>query len=105
MLDVGCFDETALIKRDTEHWLHGRIGALARDVVGIDNSEQIRPEGLATGSNAIILRGDGVNPTSNYLRGRDIDLVVAREGFVRVTAGYQRVAQHDHPQATFKPSC
>jgi transposase-like protein len=24
-------------------------------------------------------------------------------GFVRVTAGSQRVAQHDHPQATFKP--
>ena len=27
VLDVGCFDETALIKRDTEHWLHGRISA------------------------------------------------------------------------------
>ena len=25
------------------------------------------------------------------------------EGFVRVTAGRQRVAQHAHPQATFKP--
>ena len=28
---------------------------------------------------------------------------LAHEGFVRVTAGRQRVAQHDHPQATFKP--
>jgi len=25
------------------------------------------------------------------------------KGFVRVTAGRQRVAQHAHPQATFKP--
>ena len=79
VLDVGCFDETALIKRDTEHWLHGRISALARDVIGIDNSEQIPPEGLATGGNAIIFRGDGVNPASDHLRDRDIDLVVAGE--------------------------
>src|SRR5208282_5697716 len=28
---------------------------------------------------------------------------MTREGFVRVTAGRQRVAQHAHPQATFKP--
>ena len=28
---------------------------------------------------------------------------ILHRGFVRVTAGRQRVAQHAHPQATFKP--
>ncbi len=31
------------------------------------------------------------------------DIVKRLEGFVRVTAGRQRVVQHAHPQATFKP--
>ena len=29
VLDIGCFDETALGKRGTPHWLHGRILAKA----------------------------------------------------------------------------
>src|SRR5690242_14057354 len=29
VLDIGCFDETALVKRDTKHYLHGRISAVA----------------------------------------------------------------------------
>ena len=29
VLDIGCYDETALVRRDTEHWLHGRSSAVA----------------------------------------------------------------------------
>ena len=29
VLDIGCLDETAHAKRDTAHWLHGRIGTVA----------------------------------------------------------------------------
>jgi SAM-dependent methyltransferase len=79
VLDIGCFDETALIKRDTEHWLHGRIAAVAREVVGIDNSAQIPPGGLATGTNSKIFRGDGINPATAHLRAREVDIVVAGE--------------------------
>src|SRR5208282_2699839 len=32
-----------------------------------------------------------------------IGSAIVGKGFVRVTAGRQRVAQHAHPQATFKP--
>jgi SAM-dependent methyltransferase len=79
VLDVGCLDETALIKRDTEHWLHGRIGTVAKDVIGIDISEHIPPEGLPTGPNSVILRGDGVNPRPEALGQRQIDIIVAGE--------------------------
>ncbi len=29
VLDIGCLDETAIIKKDTEYWLHGRIAEVA----------------------------------------------------------------------------
>ena len=48
VLDIGCYDETALIKVDTAHWLHGRIAAVARQVIGIDNSAKIPEDGLRT---------------------------------------------------------
>jgi hypothetical protein len=75
VLDVGCYDETALVKRDTNHWLHGRISAVASQVVGIDISSKIPPEGIRTADNAIILKGDGSRPSVE----QEIDLVVAGE--------------------------
>lgn len=78
VLDIGCFDETALAKRDTGHWLHGRILAVANRVVGVDSSSQIPQVGIRTGENAIIYRGDGV----------DIDPAIAsRENFDTIVAG------------------
>lgn len=75
VLDIGCFDETILAKHDTEHWLHGRISAVARQVVGIDNSSQIPPEGVRTGPNSLIVKGDGANTDVST----DIDIIVAGE--------------------------
>lgn len=79
VLDIGCLDETALQKRDTEYWLHGRIAALARRVVGVDSSDRIPPEGLASAPNAVIRRGDGVRVGSALLRGEPFDVIVAGE--------------------------
>jgi SAM-dependent methyltransferase len=78
VLDVGCYDETALMKRDTEHWLHGRISAVARKVIGLDNSAAIPDDGLVTGPRSRIFRGDGVNPQSDLIES-DVDIVVAGE--------------------------
>ena len=75
VLDVGCFDETALIKRNTDEYLHGRIGAVAREVIGIDSSSAIPPEGVRTGPNSLILRGDGVRPDVP----NDVEMIVAGE--------------------------
>lgn len=79
VLDLGCFDETAQRKRDTEHWLHGRIAAVARHVTGIDNSSMIPPEGLITAANALIMTGDGSDPAIPERHRQDIEIIVAGE--------------------------
>lgn len=79
VLDIGCFDETALAKRDTEHWLHGRIRAQARRVIGVDSSNLIPPEGIRTGGNSIILHGDGVDVEREILQSDNFDIIVAGE--------------------------
>lgn len=80
VLDVGCLDETALIKRDTIHWLHGRISSKARKVIGIDNSSSISSEGhLITGPNSKIFRGDATSIDLKLLGGDQIDVIVAGE--------------------------
>ena len=56
VLDIGCFDETALEKRGTEYWLHGRILEKAVQVTGIDISDKLPEQGLETGANGRILR-------------------------------------------------
>jgi SAM-dependent methyltransferase len=75
VLDIGCFDETALVKRDTEHYLHGRISDVASQVIGIDSSAKIPPEGVRTGPNSLIVRGNGVDPQVP----NDVDVIVAGE--------------------------
>jgi hypothetical protein len=76
VLDIGCLDETALAKRDTDHWLHGRIGTVAQDVLGLDNSDQVPPEGIVTGTNSRIVKGDGLQPN---VAPDAIDVIVAGE--------------------------
>lgn len=52
-------DETAWqSKRGRGTWLHEEIAKVAARVDGIDNSQVIPPEGLETGPNARIRRGD-----------------------------------------------
>ncbi len=79
VLDIGCFDETALIKRDTAYWLHGRIAALAHRVIGLDNSTKIPLEGLKTGPISSIYRGDGINFDFALVAQEQIEVIVAGE--------------------------
>lgn len=79
ILDIGCFDETALVKRETKHWLHGRLAAKAKLVVGVDNSSKIPPNGLRTCDNARIYRGDGVHVDELLTGCHDYDVIVAGE--------------------------
>jgi 2-polyprenyl-3-methyl-5-hydroxy-6-metoxy-1,4-benzoquinol methylase len=76
VLDIGCLDETALEKRDTEEWLHRRIGAVARSVIGIDLSDRLPVEGVVTGLNSRIMKGDGTNPD---IASAEIDIIIAGE--------------------------
>ena len=79
VLDIGCLDETALAKRDTEHWLHGRITALATSVTGVDCSATIPDAGISTGANAHIHRGNGIDPIISALQDNAIDVITAGE--------------------------
>lgn len=79
VLDIGCFDETALEKRGTEHWLHGRILGKAKRVVGIDIADQLPAEGLETGPNGHILRRDAARLDLDGIDAEAIEVVVAGE--------------------------
>jgi trans-aconitate methyltransferase len=58
VLDLGCYDETALDKRDAGEWLHGRIAKVAASVLGVDNSSGLPADGVSTGPSSRIIRGD-----------------------------------------------
>jgi len=63
VLDLGAMDETAWqAKRGHGTWLHEEIGRTAHSVEGVDNSALIPDEGLRTGPNAVIRRGDVGDP-------------------------------------------
>jgi hypothetical protein len=81
VLDLGAMDETAwLAKRGRGTWLHEEIGRSALRVDGIDNSAMVPAEGLATGSNALIRRGDVTDPARLLAALEDCpDVVVAGE--------------------------
>lgn len=79
VLDIGCLDETALIKRDTEFWLHSRICAIASQVRGIDSSARIPEGGIPTAANGLIVRGDASTLDDPGLSGFDPEVIVAGE--------------------------
>jgi len=63
VLDLGAMDETAwFAKRGRGTWLHEEISRKALRVDGVDSSAQIPVEGLRTGPNATIRRGDITDP-------------------------------------------
>lgn len=77
VLDIGCLDETSLEKRGTGNWLHERIAANAESVLGIDNSIKIPEEGIKTGKNSKIIRGNALE--LDELFGKCFDVIVAGE--------------------------
>jgi len=81
VLDLGAMDETAWqAKRGRGTWLHEEIGRYALRVDGIDNCASIPAEGLRTGSNAIIRRGDITDPERLVAALEDSpDVIVAGE--------------------------
>jgi SAM-dependent methyltransferase len=99
VLDIGCLDETALAKRDTDHWLHGRIGTVARNVLGIDSSDQVPADGIVTGKNSRIVKGDGLEPGA----ARDaIDVIVAGEFIEHLESriAFLRAMKEQYPGCT-----
>lgn len=81
VLDLGAMDETAYgHKHGRGTWLHERIAAVAKAVIGVDSSAVVPDEGVVTASNARIVRGD-VDRLDALLEEIDFqpDVVVAGE--------------------------
>ena len=83
VLDIGCLDETALLKQDTSHWLHRRIGDVAKEVVGIDSSDSLSHDGLVTGPSSRILKGNGVDLDLDQFERETIEMIVAKSALGR----------------------
>jgi len=79
VLDIGCFDETAQSKINTDYWLHAQITKRAKKVTGVDNSELIPPEGIKENENCYIYKGDATNISPSILKDTVFDMVVAGE--------------------------
>ena len=79
VLDIGCFDETALGKRGTPHWLHGRLLAKASRVIGIDISDKIPNAGVVSGANGVILKRDAAKMDLWGIDVKCVDVAVAGE--------------------------
>lgn len=80
VFDLGALDETAFeSKQDTDTWLHARLCAVAREVVGIDNSELVPPVGLQTRPNGKIFKANIFDLAEIVARHGKPDLVVAGE--------------------------
>jgi SAM-dependent methyltransferase len=86
VLDLGCLDETALGKRDTKHWLHGRLSEVAAEVLGIDSSDKLPDEGLITGPTSKIYRGDATDPKIPVGKDEDVQVIVAGEFIEHIEA-------------------
>lgn len=79
VLDIGCYDETAVkAKADTRYWLHGLIAKEAKSVIGIDSSNLITGE-IKTSDNSLILRLDLFDLDRHFMRKYPIDIIVAGE--------------------------
>lgn len=78
VLDLGAYDETALIKLGTDYWLHGKLAETAKTVIGVDNSSKLPPEGLKTSAKSVIIRGDIFN-LSSVASCYEIDTIIAGE--------------------------
>jgi hypothetical protein len=79
VLDLGCYDETALTKQSTGYWLFEEISKVSRILIGIDNSSKIREEGIVLSEQVKILRGNVINFRYIELSAYSFDILVAGE--------------------------
>ena len=79
VLDLGCYDETALSKVGSGNWLHEELASVARSTLGIDASSALPEGGLRTGPSSTIIRGDVTRLESLVPPGFAPDVVVAGE--------------------------
>ncbi len=79
VLDLGCFDETALIKENSTNYLFQQISDVSALHIGVDNSKLLPPEGITYSENVKILHGDIYDLNKMGLEQYNFDVIVAGE--------------------------
>ncbi len=77
VLDLGCYDETALMKKSSGMWLHEQIAKVAKYVYGIDNSISLNDKQLSVSRNSKIVFGDVMD--LKKIDDFDPDIIIAGE--------------------------
>jgi trans-aconitate methyltransferase len=79
VLDIGCYDETAIkLKENNGYWLHKLISSEAKKVIGIDSSDLIKSE-IKTGPRSKIIKKDLFDLDESFAKANKIDVIIAGE--------------------------
>lgn len=80
VLDLGAYDETEVVREQhtSWKWLHGEIASVATEVLGVDASPALPPEGITTKVGTRIVRGS-VETLGGLAREFKPDIIVAGE--------------------------
>lgn len=79
VLDLGCYDETALAKENTDTYLFDRITKAAALHVGVDNSNLLPDEGLIVNDFTRIVKGSIYELDRLDLGSEAFDVIIAGE--------------------------
>lgn len=79
VLDLGCYDETALSKEHTDNYLFDQITKVAALHVGVDNSKLLPNEGVIINDFTRIVKGSIYELDKLHLGGQDFDVIIAGE--------------------------
>jgi SAM-dependent methyltransferase len=79
VLDLGCYDETALNKKNSGYRLFEEISKVDTTLTGIDNSEKIPGNGIIISDRVKILKGDITDFPYEELSDYSFDVIIAGE--------------------------
>lgn len=79
VLDLGCYDETALVKINSAEYLLNEISSVSTTHIGVDNSPALPKEGLVLNEREKILFGDIYDFEKLDIDFDDIDIIIAGE--------------------------
>jgi hypothetical protein len=72
IIDIWCYDETWLIKKGSEFWLHWVIAKNAKNVIWIDSSSKIPEEWIKTWDNSYIYKWELKSLDKKFILNSDI---------------------------------
>lgn len=79
VLDLGCYDETALIKNNSGYYLFDEISLVSKNHIGIDIAAEMPEEGIVFSPTARMIKGDIFELDQLDFDKKDIEIIIAGE--------------------------